>query len=413
MHYDLDLSWDPVKRVLTGTAEIAFRSTKDQAAIKLDFDDHLQVTQTTLDGDEVEVVHRGKDLTVKAAVQKDGRHLLTITYTGTPEPWPAPTDRGDFSTTGFTITETGDVWTMQEPHGAFTWYPVNDQPADKAFYDFTITTNAPRVGVANGQLVERTEVDGKSIAQWHLDSAASSYLITIAIADYEMTEDKTPSGVPLTYWTEPGNAAQAEAMAYTPEAIEFLEGYLGPFPFSSMGSVVVASQSAMETQQMITYGNTAYTLSNDVVVHEVAHQWYGDIVSPSDWRDVWMNEGMAMYLQLIHEAEVTGRSLDQLMDAYADPEASERKEAGPPGDYDPTKFGRSNIYYGPALMWHELRKQLGDEKFWAMVKKWPTVDPMGNPTRKEYLDWVEKETGEELSDFFDGWLNSPTTPKRS
>src|SRR3546814_10265554 len=89
------------------------------------------------------------------------------------------------------------------------------------------------------------------------------------------------------------------------------------------------------------------------------------------------------------------------MDLHADPEASERKEAGPPGDYDPTKFGRSNIYYGPALMWHELRKQLGDEEFWAMVKKWPTVDPMGNPTRKEYLDWVEKETGEELSDFFD------------
>src|SRR3546814_8315589 len=220
------------------TAEIALRSTKDQAAIKLDFDDHLRVTQTTLDGDEVEVAHRGKDLTVKAAVKKDGRHLLAITYTGTPEPWPAPTDRGDFSTTGFTITESGDVWTMQEPHGAFTWYPVNDQPADKAFYDFTITTPSPRVGVANGQLASRTEVDSDTVTEWHLDSAASSYLITIAIADYEMTEDKSASGVPLTYWTEPGNAAQAEAMGYTPDPIEFLGQYLGPSPFSSLGSVV-------------------------------------------------------------------------------------------------------------------------------------------------------------------------------
>src|SRR3546814_2547394 len=86
-------------------------------------------------------------------------------------------------------------------------------------------------------------------------------------------------------------------MGYTPDAIEFLEKYLGPFPFSSMGSVVVASQSAMETQQMITYGNTAYTLSNDVVVHEVAHQWYGDIVSPSDWRDVWRSEEHTSELQ--------------------------------------------------------------------------------------------------------------------
>src|SRR3546814_9204213 len=72
---------------------------------------------------------------------------------------------------------------MQEPHGAFTWYPVNDQPADKAFYDFTITTPSPRVGVANGQLASRTAVDSDTVTEWHLDSAASSYLITIAIAD--------------------------------------------------------------------------------------------------------------------------------------------------------------------------------------------------------------------------------------
>ncbi|WP_067432377.1 M1 family metallopeptidase [Nocardioides jensenii] len=413
LHYGLDLTWDPEDKVLTGRAEVAFRATASQQEFQLDFGEGLEVTAATLDAQEVEVTHVGKDLVIKAPVTKDQRYLLVVDYEGTPEPADAPTTRSDFSTTGFTITDDGDVWTMQEPYGAYTWYPVNDQPSDKAFYDFTITTPAPRVGIANGQLTSQTEVDGNSVSRWHLDSAASSYLITLAIGEYEQTEDTSASGVPLTYWTAPGDARALKAMKYTKRAVDWLEEKLGPYPFSSLGSVVVDSESAMETQQMITYGDSDYTLSPDVVVHEIAHQWYGDITSPSDWKDVWINEGMAMYVQGVFEAQQTGRTVDDVMDEWATWEKQYRATAGPPGNYDPRTFGESNIYYGPALMWHELRKKLGDEKFWAMVRAWPTVHKQGNPTREEYLDWIEQETGEELTDFFDAWLMGEKTPKRS
>ena len=96
-------------------------------------------------------------------------------------------------------------------------------------------------------------------------------------------------------------------------------------------------------------------------MHELAHQWYGDTVTPDDWRDVWMNEGMAMYLQGMWEAEQAGITIDQQMDEWAKFEDGEREFAGPPADYDLDKFGSGNIYYGPALMWHELRQQIGDE----------------------------------------------------
>ena len=85
------------------------------------------------------------------------------------------------------------------------------------------------------------------------------------------------------------------------------------------------------------------------------------------------------------------------MDTWAAAEPGMRAESGPPGDYDPTTFGQGNIYYGPALMWHELRKKIGDDAFWAMVRKWPQVNARGNATREDYLDWIEEETGEELT----------------
>ena len=95
--------------------------------------------------------------------------------------------------------------------------------------------------------------------------------------------------------------------------MDWLEERLGPYPFDTLGFVLVDSQSGMETQTMITLGNTDYTPSAAVLVHEMAHQWYGDQVTPDDWRDVWMNEGMAMYLQGMWEAE-HGRHADRRAD---------------------------------------------------------------------------------------------------
>jgi aminopeptidase N len=202
-------------------------------------------------------------------------------------------------------------------------------------------------------------------------------------------------------------------MRFTPEAIAWLEEKLGPYPFSTLGAVVVDSQSAMETQTMVTFGNTGYALSDEVIMHELCHQWYGDLVSPTDWRDVWMNEGMTMYLQGQFQADQSGRPINSIMNQWALQESGERKAAGPPGDYDPRKFGSVNIYFGPALMWHELRHVIGDKAFWAMVKKWPRVHAEGNATREQFLAWVEKETGEELTSFFDVWLMGKTTPERN
>ncbi len=412
LHYDLDLAWTPDTRVLEGRATVTLRSTGDSDHLQLDLGAALEVGAVTLDGADVAFEHTGDHLVVSAPVVTDERYTLVVDYAGTPEPAAAPTTRSDFSTTGWTITPEGETWTMQEPYGAFTYYPVNDQPSDKALYDFTITVPSPWTGIANGELVDQSDEGGLTTTKWHLASPAASYLVTVATGDYTRTTNTSASGTEISYWVPTDRPAYAEGLTGAAAGLDWLEAKLGPYPFDSLGFLLVDSLSGMETQTMITLGTTDYTTSEAVLVHEMAHQWYGDEVTPDDWRDLWMNEGMAMYLQGVWQAEQDGRSVDEVMDDYAQIEGSMRSASGPPGDYDPTQFGEGNVYYGPALMWHELRKQVGDEKFWQVVRDWPESASMTSTGRAEFLPWLVEQTGVDQQ-FFDDWLLSPTTPARS
>ncbi|MCW2793159.1 MAG: peptidase rane alanine aminopeptidase, partial [Nocardioides sp.] len=413
LHYDLDLSWSPATSTLTGAETVVFRASADADEFQLDLARALEVSSVTLDGEDASYDHDGKDLVVHEPVTGDQRYTLAVRYAGTPRPVAAPTTRADFSTLGWTVTDDGGAWTMQEPFGAYSWYAVNDQPSDKALYDFTVSAPAPMVGVANGTLESRETEGGRTVTRWHLAEPAASYLTTIAIGRFRQTKDRSPSGVPMSYWTPKGADYVLRGLRGAPAALDWVEQKLGPYPFSSLGILLVDSRSGMETQSMITLGSTDYTTSPEVIVHEIVHQWYGDEVTPSDWRDVWMNEGMAMYLQGVYVAEQQGESVDTVMADWAAFEPRMRRESGPPADYDPATFAEGNVYYGPALMWHELRKRVGDATFWKIVRDWPSAHRYGNADREQFVAWLNEQTGEDLSDFYDAWLLGARSPART
>ncbi len=413
LHYDLSLAWTPESDALVATERLTFRATADADQVQLDFDDVLTIESLTIDGENLAYQREDKDLFISNAVEEDQEYVLEMTYSGTPEPYDAPTQRADFDLgVGWHVTPEHEVWTIQEPYGAFTWYAANDQPADKAYYDFTLTVPAPWTGIANGELTDTTEADGLRTTTWHLAEPAASYLVTVAFGDYTPIELESSSGVPITIWGPTDDPDAIGDTEYAPDAMDWLEQHLGPYPFDTFGILIYDGNSGMETQTMVTLGATTYSTSRNVVVHELAHHWYGDTVTPADWSDLWMNEGMAMYLQGMWEAEDEGVTIDQKMDDWADFEDEERRYAGPPGDYDPANFGSGNVYFGPALMWHELRQQIGDAAFFAMLKDWPVDQENGTADREEYLAWIEAETGEELTAFFDDWLLSRRTPPR-
>ena len=412
LHYDLSLAWTPRTRTLVGVTTLVFRSTRDAVSFQLDLGPALEVGAVTVDGTEVEAQHDGKDLVVSSRVVEDERYAVEVRYSGTPEPVEAPTTRDDFNTTGFTITPEGEAWTMQEPYGAHTWYPVNDHPSDKALYDFTLSVPSPWVGVANGELTRRKDKGGTTTTRWHLAEPAAAYLTTVAFGDYTTTSNTSASGVEIDYWVPRDEPQLAGPLERAAAGLDWLEERLGPYPYDTLGFVLVDSQSGMETQTMITLGKTDYTLSEAVLLHEMAHHWYGDQVTPNDWRDVWMNEGMAMYLQGMWQAEQLGRTIDEQMDSYAAAEEGSRAESGPPAAYDRGEFGEGNIYYGPALMWHELRERIGDDAFFGLVREWPTARDNLSSGRDDYWAWLEEQVGEELTAFFDAWLLGETTPSR-
>ncbi len=412
LHYDLDLTWDREGQRLEAHETVRLRAAETADSFQLDLGEPLEVGEVTLDGEPVDADHDGKDLVVHAAVSEGRTYTLELDYAGTPEPVEAPTTRTDFSTSGWTVAPSGSVWTMQEPYGAYSWYAVNDQPSDKALYDFTIRVAAPWVGVANGTLESREVVDGETVTRFHLAEPASSYLVTIGIGDYAVRRDRTEGGTPVALWALRSQRESFARLRFATDAIEWIEGRLGPYPFSSAGILLTESRSGMETQTLVTLGDDPYILSRPVILHELVHQWYGDLVTPTDWKDVWMNEGMTMYLQLVYESESAGTDLDRRMEEIRANDQQYRDSAGPPGRYDPASFGAGNVYYCPALMWHELRGRLGDEEFWRLVRAWPRAAAYTNADRDQWFAWWERETGEELTDFFDSWIYGETTPPK-
>jgi aminopeptidase N len=411
LHYDLGLSWDAKHVTLTGNEALTFRASVTASSFQLDLAQQLTVAQVWLDGHVVPFDHRGKDLVVSAAVTAGDRHLLQLTYSGVPEPVVAPTDRSDFDTTGWTTTDDGSIWTMQEPYGAYSWYAVDDQPSDKAFYDFTIDAPGSMVGIANGELRSRKTAGGRTVTQWRLPEPAASYLVTIAIGRYTATRDTGPHGLPITYWTPTGRDDLVEGLRYTPRAVAYLERKLGRYPFPTLGVLLVPSMSAMETQSTLTLGVGDYTLSRDVLVHELAHQWYGDEVTPDDWSDLWMSEGMATYLaEASWTADQGGKSRSRILRGWASVAGSIRARYGPPAHYLPGTFGEGNVYYLPALMWDTLRQKVGDATFWKLVAAWPRAHRFTSQSRTTLAAWWSKETGRDLKPFFHRWLLAPGEP---
>ena len=238
LHYGLVLRWEPERRRLVGTAAIRFRATATGDHIRLDLAPQLQPSAVRLDRERVTFQHPGKDLLVTTPVVKNRLYTLRVTYAGRPRPTSAPTTRGDTPGLGWTTQPDGQVRAMQEPYGAFTWYPVNDQPADKAFYDVKVDVPGRWVGISNGRLLARSTKAGRTRTAWRLTHPAASYLVTIAIGPYRRYDDTGPHGLPITYWVRPGDRRLLPVVRRAPEAIGWLEDRLGPLPSDRMGFVI-------------------------------------------------------------------------------------------------------------------------------------------------------------------------------
>jgi aminopeptidase N len=414
LRYRLDLAWDPGTRVLSGTATLTVRPVRQLTDVVLDFAGWYTVDRVSVDGAAGRVARRGDDLIVTGAAPFPAERAveLAVVYRGTPHPVRFPGTRSDVQSLGMSVAPDGALWTMQEPYGAFTWFPCSDQPSDEALYDISITAPPGWTGVANGTPTQAGSTPAGATLQWRSPEPIATYLVTLAVDRFQRVDDTGPHGLPVTYWVRPQDADRMlPTLRQTPALLAWLEGRLGRYPFSSAGVVIVQSRSGMETQTMITLGPLAGTNAVPVLLHELAHHWFGDAVTPRTWRDLWLNEGFATYVQALFEAERLGGDLETTLQTWRSADAALRKDAGPPGQYRPDRFAARNVYQSVGLMLHELRAALGDAPFFAMMHDWAQHHLHTSQDRQSFTGWLAGYTGrDDLTPILDRWLDSPTTP---
>lgn len=412
LHYDLALTWSPKSKELTGTATLAVRAAQDTDNVTLDFSRRLRVDGVTVDGRPAAEQRRGDRLTIPAGrrMRKDTTAAVVIRYHGQPRETSFDAERADSHRLGFAVHRDGSAVALQEPYGAFTWYPSNDQPSDKALYDVAITVPKGWAGVSSGTFQGKVTRGNTTVYRWHSGDPTASYLVTFVADRLTMVRQTGPHGLPLTYWFRAKDRKKnIAAMRQSPKIIAWLEKRLGPYPFPS-GGAVIAGDSGMETQQMITMSSGQPA---NVYAHEYTHQWFGDTVTPRTWQDVWLNEGFAMYFEMMYFAEHDPRALpfDQIMNnVQGMQDGPLRRKYGPPGRYKKRAFASPNVYFGPALMLHQIRKQVGDKKFFAMLRGWVRKNRGTNQDRAAFTAWVRQSTGKDLTALINRWLDSKTTP---
>ncbi|MFG3659221.1 M1 family metallopeptidase [Streptomyces sp. NPDC047706] len=417
-HYDLTLDYTPGNRHLTGRTTITARATQDLSAFNLDLRG-LRVEKVTVDGTTARWNRAGQELTVRPQDDlTEGRTFrVTVRYSGTPATITDP----DSSREGWLPTEDGAL-ALGQPIGSTAWYPGNHHPSDKAAYDIEVTVPKGLRAVSNGELRSERTTGGRTTATWHMGRPMASYLTTLAVGRYDISRTKTPDGLPVYTAVDPAEAAGSrEVLARLPEVLAWAQERFGPYPFTSTGAIVDRPGDvayALETQTRPVFPGAPDV---PLLVHELAHQWYGDSVTPKSWRDMWLNEGFATYAEWLwaedHGGDTAQRTFDQLYAGtrYTTPEENEAvwsfPPANPPGA---AHISGSPVYDRGAMVLHKIRRTLADDTaFRALLRDWATAHRHGNASTQDFTEFVEEQAPQkDFGGVWEEWLYGEGKPDR-
>lgn len=409
-NYRLAVRYDPADDRLVGRAVVTATATQNLSRFNLDLSG-LTVDSVTVDGASAE--HRQADgelvVTPSRRLANLSRFTVEVSYAGVPT---AVTD-GVLGSGGFQHTDDGAI-ALGQPHSAATWFPVNDHPSDKATYDIEVTVPEGLAALSNGVPGERTTADGWTTWRWAERSPMASYLTTLVIGDYRV-DVGTHSGKPMITAVPadmPATGPQARSLSRTGEIADYLAGLFGTYPFEAYGGVVVADPRigyALETQARPVYGPGFFRSGEPnygVVVHEVAHQWFGNSVALARWSDIWLNEGFASYAEWLWEEHDGGPSAQRNFEQqYAVTDWSR-----PTLDPGPGAMFSTAVYKRGALVVHALRRTVGDDDFFRILRTWTTERRDGTATTADFVALAERISGRQLGSFFDAWLTGTTAP---
>jgi aminopeptidase N len=406
--YALDLSYDPASKRLDGTAVI--RATATQSLSRFDLDLRtLAVGAVSVNGRPASFRRTGQELVITPArpLRRGLPFLVAVRYGGVPETVIDPDDSLD----GWIPTDDGAI-VVNEPQGAPSWFPVSDHPSDKATYTIRMTVPAGLTAVGNGRLLAQYTRGGKATFVWRESRPMSSYLATITLGRFDVTRSRTSDGIPVYVAIDPREAAAQANLARIPEIIAFEQSVFGRYPFETVGGIVDHAGFVGYSLESQTKPNFDRAPSLSTVVHELAHQWFGDSVTPARWQDIWLNEGFATYAEWLWAEHSGGSTAQQAFDGlYATP-ASETDFWNPPsGDPGgPANLFTGSVYDRGAMTLQALRVKIGDRAFFRLLRTWVERHRYGNVATADLITLAEHVSGQHLGHFFTVWLYTAGKP---
>ncbi|MFI9834911.1 M1 family metallopeptidase [Streptomyces sp. NPDC051913] len=410
-HYDLDVAYNPDTDRLDGRTTLTARATQNLSSFDLDLQ-QLEVTgvevngrraQFTRDGDELRVTPRG-------ALPKGRDFTVRVTYGGVPEPLGGPIVFG--SDYGWMKTADG-VFVACEPNAASTWFPSSDHPDDKATYDIRIKAPKGLTGVSNGRLVSTYDKGDSTYTHWRESKPMATYLATATIGRFDVRTGTTPAGTPIYVAIDPvlANSNNVDVYAVTAAATDYWSEVFGPYPFEETGAIVDDMPEAgfsLEVQSKPVYSAVR---SETTIVHELAHQWFGDSVSVERWKDIWLNEGFATYAQwLWAEHQGTRSAHDSFLAGYNARPADAPFWQVTVGDPQRDTMFASAVYQRGAMTLQVLRERIGDAAFFKLLPAWTKIHRYGNANTADFIRLAEKVSGQQLDDLFQTWLFTTGKP---
>ncbi len=422
-HYRLQIKLTPEPAAIEGRVTITAQAADVLTSIDVNAEENLIIDAVSFNGSPIAYERKRDRITITLASPIVSVDLFSIVIDYHGQPIVSGRLGGGMLVDRHGPDNVPVMATLSEPFAAPSWWPCIDDPTDKATVEIEATV-PDGFQVASNGVLDRVERNPRNTTTffWREMSPLSTYLVSVATTNYARFEDtyRAMDGtrMPIIYYVYPEHLDLARLkFGATLEAMHIFAPLFGEYPFvgEKYGMAEFPWRGAMEHQTMTSMGSTIVgslaTTGRYIIAHELAHHWWGNLVTMKSWGDIWLNEGFATYAEALYYEGVQHSPASEFMLDIDDGQVMGRLGGTVFAEDEDDPFDDGNaIYEKGAWVLHMLRHVLGDEKFFAALKLYARRHQFSNASTIDFQRICEEQFGESLDWFFQQWIYSPGRP---